>query len=70
MAYANSGYTWNIAYALHAGVSYELTKNATIEFAYRYTYLGDGKTGDIIPYVGLNSISTIQCTSAISTRTI
>jgi opacity protein-like surface antigen len=57
IAYANSGYTWNVAYALHAGVSWELTKTATIEFAYRYTYLGDGKTGDIIPYTGGNLIN-------------
>jgi opacity protein-like surface antigen len=56
LGYANSAYKWNFAYALHAGVAWELTKHTTVEFAYRYTYLGDGESGDIISYTGANTI--------------
>ena len=56
LAYADSDYKWNVAYALHAGLAYEVTKNFTIELAYRYVYLGTGQSGDIIAYDGTNSI--------------
>jgi opacity protein-like surface antigen len=56
LAYAESDYKWNIAYAFHAGLAYEVTKNFTIELAYRYVYLGDGKSGDIIAFDGTNDI--------------
>lgn len=56
LAYAESDYKWNVAYALHAGLAYEVTKNFTLELAYRYVYLGDGQSGDIIAYDGTNSI--------------
>lgn len=56
LAYADSGYTWNFAWALHAGLAYEVTKNFTLELAYRYTYLGDGQSGDIIAFDGTNTI--------------
>ncbi len=56
LAFADSDYKWNFAWALHAGLAYEVTKNLTIEFAYRYTYLGDGQSGDIIAYDGTNAI--------------
>jgi opacity protein-like surface antigen len=56
LAYAESDYKWNFAWALHAGLAYEVTKNFTIELAYRYVYLGHGQSGDIIAYDGTNSI--------------
>lgn len=56
LGYADSGYKWNIAYAFHAGFAYEVTKNFTVELAYRYVYLGDGESGDIIAYDGTNAI--------------
>ncbi|MBY0532564.1 MAG: outer membrane beta-barrel protein [Xanthobacteraceae bacterium] len=52
LSYADSAYTWNIAYALHAGLAYEVSKNFTVELAYRYVYLGDGKSGTLIAYDG------------------
>ena len=52
LSYADSAYTWNIAYALHAGLAYEVSKNFTIELAYRYIYLGDGKSGTLVAYDG------------------
>src|SRR5690606_5907395 len=56
LAFANSDYKWNFAWALHAGVAYEVTKNFTVELAYRYVNLGDGRSGDIIAFDGTNTI--------------
>lgn len=56
LGYAESDYKWNVAYALHAGLAYEVTKNFTVELAYRYVYLGNGQSGDIIAYDGTNTI--------------
>lgn len=56
LGYADSDYKWNVAYAFHAGLAYEVTKNMTLEFAYRYVYLGDGQSGDIIAYDGTNTV--------------
>lgn len=57
LAYANSAYKWNFAWALHAGLAYNVTPDFTIELAYRYIDLGDGKSGDIIAYDGTNTIN-------------
>lgn len=48
---------WNLAWALHAGVGYQATKNLTLELAYRYTHLGDGITGDVVTYNGVNDFN-------------
>jgi opacity protein-like surface antigen len=55
-AYADSASKWNFAWALHAGLAYDVTPNFTIELAYRYLHLGDGVTGDIIAFDGTNAI--------------
>lgn len=49
---ATAGSQWNLAWALHAGLAYRITPYATIEFAYRYLNLGDGKTGPITGFDG------------------
>jgi len=43
---------WNFAWALYAGVGYKVTRNVTIEFAYRYINLGDAVTGPLVGYDG------------------
>ncbi len=43
--YADSGSTTNFAWALHAGLAYKVNPNFTVELAYRYLNMGDGKTG-------------------------
>ena len=48
---------WNFAWALHAGLAFQATNNLAIEFAYRYTSLGDGITGDVITYTGTNDFN-------------
>ncbi|HVX74826.1 MAG TPA: outer membrane beta-barrel protein [Bradyrhizobium sp.] len=44
-ASAASGSQWNFAWALHAGLGYRISPNATLEVAYSYVNLGDGVTG-------------------------
>ncbi len=39
-----------LAWALHAGVAYDVTQNFKVEFAYRYLNLGDGKTDILHKY--------------------
>jgi opacity protein-like surface antigen len=55
-AFANSASKWNFAWALHAGLSYQVTPNFTVELAYRYVDLGSAQSGDIIGFDGTNAI--------------
>lgn len=57
VAFADTASKWNFAWALHAGIAYRVTKNFTVELAYRYVDLGDAESGDIYNYLGGNSIN-------------
>ena len=39
----------------HAGVAYKVTPNFTVELAYRYLDMGDGLTGDLRTFDGINA---------------
>ena len=54
--YADSASKWNFAWALHAGIAYHVNSRLSLEFAYRYVNLGNGITGDIITYTGVNAV--------------
>jgi opacity protein-like surface antigen len=41
----NTASKWNFAWALHAGLAYRVSKNLTVELAYRYLDLGNATTG-------------------------
>jgi opacity protein-like surface antigen len=56
VAFANTGSKTNFAWAVQAGVAYQVTPRTTIEFAYRYLNLGDAQSGDIITYTGVNNV--------------
>jgi opacity protein-like surface antigen len=56
VAYGDTASKWNFAWALHAGVSYRVTKNFAVELSYRYVNLGDARSGDLVTYTGVNSI--------------
>jgi hypothetical protein len=45
-----------MAWALHAGLAYKVNNNFTVELAYRYLNLGDFQSGDLITYLGQNSV--------------
>lgn len=42
--FAGSASEWNFAWALHAGLGYEVTDQLTLDFGYSYLDLGDGTT--------------------------
>jgi opacity protein-like surface antigen len=44
---ANSNSKWTRAWALHAGVAYNVTNNVKIELAYRYINFGDIDTPNV-----------------------
>ncbi len=43
--WARDGSEWNFAWALHAGLAYEVTQDLTLDVGYRYVNMGDGVTG-------------------------
>jgi opacity protein-like surface antigen len=45
---AGSGSKTNVAWALMAGVGYEVNKNLTLELGYRYLNLGDAQSGRLV----------------------
>jgi opacity protein-like surface antigen len=45
LASAQTGSQWNFAWALHAGLAYQVNPNMAIELGYSYVNLGDGTTG-------------------------
>jgi len=54
MGYADDHDEWNFAWALYAGLGFEVTPAVTLELAYRYLDMGDGESGDIIAFDGTN----------------
>jgi opacity protein-like surface antigen len=57
LAFGDNVSKWNFAWALHAGVAYKVTPNFTVELAYRYLDMGDGLTGDLRTFDGVNAIN-------------
>jgi opacity protein-like surface antigen len=54
-AFANTASQWNFAWAIHAGLAYQVTRNLTLELAYRYVDLGKAQSGDLIAFNGTNN---------------
>ena len=50
VAFAKADASWDLAWALHAGLAYDVTSNLKVELAYRYINLGDAKTGVLTRY--------------------
>jgi opacity protein-like surface antigen len=55
-AFAGSASKWNFAWALHAGLAYQVYRNVTLELAYRYIDLGNAESGNVIAFDGTNNI--------------
>jgi opacity protein-like surface antigen len=47
----------NFAWALHAGVSFDVTEQFVVDLAYRYADLGDARSGVVTAYDGTSSYS-------------
>jgi opacity protein-like surface antigen len=56
LAFGRDHSEWNFAWALQAGIGYEVAPGLTLEFAYRYLDLGDAESGDLATYDGTNAI--------------
>lgn len=56
VAYAKNTSQWQFAYAAYAGLAYKVNNSFTIELAYRYLNMGDGMTGDLVTYTGVNNV--------------
>jgi opacity protein-like surface antigen len=54
-ASAASGSQWNFAWAVHAGLAYNVTPGVTLELAYSYVNLGSGTTGVITTFDGFSA---------------
>ena len=54
-AFGGTASKWNFAWALHAGLAYQLYRNVTLELAYRYIDLGNAQSGDLIGFTGANN---------------
>ena len=56
VAFGGTHDQWNFAWALYAGLGFEVTDAVTLELAYRYLDMGDGQSGDLIASDGTNLI--------------
>jgi len=56
VAFGEDNGEWDFAWALYAGLGFEVTEAFTVELAYRYLDLGDGESGDLIAFDGTNLI--------------
>lgn len=50
--WADTGSQWNFAWALYAGLAYKVTPTFSVDLAYRFVSLGDGKTGTLLNLAG------------------
>ena len=56
VAFGDTASKWNFAWAVHAGLAYQVTPSMTIELAYRYVNLGNAASGDLYTYTGTNNV--------------
>lgn len=52
VAFGGNKTSTNFAWAIHAGVSYDVTPQMVVDLAYRYTDLGDAQSGAVVNYLG------------------
>ena len=55
-AFGPTASKWNFAWALHAGLAYQVYRNVTLELAYRYIDLGNAESGNLVAFDGTNNI--------------
>jgi len=56
VGYGGTHSEWHLAWALHAGVGYQINDRVTLDLSYSYMHLGDAQSGDLIAYDGTNAI--------------
>jgi opacity protein-like surface antigen len=58
--------TTNFAWALYAGLSYDVTPQFTLDLGYRYTDLGSVKTGTASNYLGTDTYEGLEIRDIVS----
>lgn len=58
--------TTNFAWALYAGISYDVTPQFTLDLGYRYTDLGSVKTGTASNYLGTDTYQGLEIRDIVS----
>lgn len=56
VAYGATHSEWHLAWALHAGLGYQINDRVTLDLSYSYLNLGNAQSGDLIAYDGTNTI--------------
>ena len=56
LAYGDDESEWNLAWALYAGVGFEVTPAMTLDVGYRFLHLGDAESGDLVAFDGTNNV--------------
>lgn len=56
VAYGATHSEWHFAWALHAGLGFEVNDRLTLDLGYSYMHLGNARSGDLIAYDGTNAI--------------
>lgn len=57
VAYSPDTATTNFAWALYAGLGYEVSERLSLELAYRYLNMGDAEAGNLATFTGVNNIA-------------
>jgi opacity protein-like surface antigen len=56
LAYGDEESSWDLAWALYAGLGFDVTPAVTLDVNYRYLSIGDAASGDLIAFDGTNNI--------------
>lgn len=70
LAYGQADGELAFAWALHAGIGYEINDRLTLDMGYRYLHLGDASTTDLIAYDGTNTVDNPMGFEGISSHDI
>lgn len=60
VAFGEDNTETNFAWAIHAGLSYDVSSAVTLELGYRYLNLGDAESGTVTAYDGTDSYSGVE----------
>jgi opacity protein-like surface antigen len=70
LAFGDNVSKWNFAWAVHAGLAYQVSPNFTVELAYRYLDMGDGMAGDLRTFDGTNAINNPMTFKGITSHDV
>ncbi|MGD9866397.1 MAG: outer membrane protein [Hyphomicrobiales bacterium] len=60
VAFADDKWSGNFAWALHAGLAYDINEDVTVDLAYRYVNMGDAASGTIVAYDGSGTFAPVE----------